>query len=152
MHAETFLVIKTAPIGNPPPIPLAIGTISGFTFECSKAKNFPVLPIPHWTSSSINNIFFLSQIFLNSFKHQLGITFIPPSPIIGSTIIAAVFFVIDFLRDLWSPNEKWSKPLTLGPNPSVIFFDPLAKIAAKVLPWKEFFTHKILFLFGFPIE
>ena len=28
----TFLFIKTAPIGNPPPIPFAIGTISGFTF------------------------------------------------------------------------------------------------------------------------
>jgi hypothetical protein len=29
----TFLFIKTAPIGNPPPIPLAIGTMSGFTPE-----------------------------------------------------------------------------------------------------------------------
>ena len=34
-------------IGKPPPIPLAIGTISGFIFECSKAKNFPDLPTPH---------------------------------------------------------------------------------------------------------
>ena len=36
----TFLFIKTAPIGNPPPIPFAIGTISGLTFDCSNAKNF----------------------------------------------------------------------------------------------------------------
>ena len=43
-------------------------------------------------------------------------------------------FVIDFFKALWSPNLKWSKPATFGPNPSVIFFDPLAKIAAIVLP------------------
>ena len=34
-------------MGNPPPIPFAIVTISGLTFEYSKAKNFPDLPIPH---------------------------------------------------------------------------------------------------------
>ena len=33
--AETFLVIKTAPIGNPPPIPFAIGTMSGLIFAYS---------------------------------------------------------------------------------------------------------------------
>ena len=54
----TFLFIKTAPIGNPPPIPFAIGTMSGFTLELSNAKKSPVLPIPHWTSSNINKIFF----------------------------------------------------------------------------------------------
>ena len=43
----TFFVINTAPIGKPPPIPFAIGTISGFTLALSKAKKFPVLPIPH---------------------------------------------------------------------------------------------------------
>ena len=43
----TFLFIKTAPIGKPPPIPLAIGTISGLTFDFSKAKKSPDLPIPH---------------------------------------------------------------------------------------------------------
>ena len=43
----TFLFTKTAPIGNPPPIPLAIGTISGLIFACSKAKNLPLLPTPH---------------------------------------------------------------------------------------------------------
>ena len=43
----TFLFIKTAPIGNPPPIPFAIGTISGFTLDFSKAKKSPDLPIPH---------------------------------------------------------------------------------------------------------
>ena len=47
MPDATFLFINTAPIGNPPPIPFAIGTISGLTFDFSKAKKSPVLPIPH---------------------------------------------------------------------------------------------------------
>ena len=42
-----FLFISTAPIGKPPPMPFAIGTISGFTLDLSKAKKSPVLPIPH---------------------------------------------------------------------------------------------------------
>ena len=36
--AATFLFIKTAPNGKPPPIPFAIGTTSGFTFDFSNAK------------------------------------------------------------------------------------------------------------------
>ena len=149
---DTFFVIKTAPIGKPPPIPLAIGTISGFTLAYSKAKNFPDLPIPHWTSSKINSIFFLLQSFLIALIHQFGMTFIPPSPIMVSIIIAAVFLLINFFNFSWFPNSKWSKPGIFGPNPSVIFFDPLAWIAARVLPWKEFFIQIILFFFGFPIE
>ena len=43
----TFLLTRQAPMGKPPPIPFAIGTISGLIFAYSKAKNFPVLPIPH---------------------------------------------------------------------------------------------------------
>ena len=43
----TFLFTKHAPIGKPPPIPFAIGTISGSTFAHSNANSFPVLPIPH---------------------------------------------------------------------------------------------------------
>ena len=58
MPDATFLVIKTAPNGNPPPIPFAMGTISGLTFEYSNAKNLPVLPTPHCTSSKIKSIFF----------------------------------------------------------------------------------------------
>ena len=65
MPEATFLFIKTAPIGKPPPIPFAIGTISGFTFDLSKAKKSPLLPMPHCTSSKINNIFFRYKFFLN---------------------------------------------------------------------------------------
>ena len=129
---ETFFVIITAPIGNPPPIPLAIGTISGLTLAYSKAKNLPDLPIPHCTSSSINRIFFWSHNFLIALIHQWGIT--------------------NFFNCLWLPNSKWSNPGIFGPKPCVIFFDPLACIAAIVLPWKEFFIQIILILFGFPIE
>ena len=66
-------------MGNPPPIPLAIGTISGFNFRFFKSKKSPDLEIPHCTSSNINNIFFLLHSFLNSFKQKSGITFIPDS-------------------------------------------------------------------------
>ena len=59
----TFLFIKTAPIGNPPPIPLAIGTISGFTLDLSKARKSPDREIPHCTSSNISNIFFFVTKF-----------------------------------------------------------------------------------------
>ena len=45
--ASTVLSIKQAPIGKPPPIPFAIGTISGPIFAHSNANNFPVLPNPH---------------------------------------------------------------------------------------------------------
>ena len=68
MPDATFLFTNTAPIGKPPPIPLAIGTISGFIFACSNAKNFPLLPIPHWTSSKISKIFFLLHSFLKPTK------------------------------------------------------------------------------------
>ena len=47
MPDATFLLTKTAPIGKPPPIPFAIGTISGLIYAYSKAKNLPLLPIPH---------------------------------------------------------------------------------------------------------
>ena len=38
MPEATFLFIKTAPRGKPPPMPLAIGTMSGSTFEYSNEK------------------------------------------------------------------------------------------------------------------
>ena len=96
----TFLFIRTAPIGKPPPIPFAIGTISGFIPDCSKAKKSEDLPIPSCTESAMRSIFFLLQSFLNSLKQKSGITLIPPSPIIFSTMIAAVFLVIFFFNDL----------------------------------------------------
>jgi len=55
---DTFFVTKHAPSGNPPPIPLAIGTISGTIPDFSNAKKSPVHPIPHWTSSKIKRRFF----------------------------------------------------------------------------------------------
>ena len=145
---RTHLVMNPYMFDDDPDAPTVSCSAS---FDFSNAKKLPDLEIPHCTSSKISNIFFLLHSFLNSSKHQSGTTLIPPSPIIGSIIIAAVFLVILFFKDLWSPKIKWSKPPTC-PNPSVIFLDPLAKIVAKVLPWNEFFTHKILVLFGLPIE
>ena len=77
-----------------------LNTAKATGFDFSKAKKLPDLETPHCTSSKISNIFFLLHNFLNSFKHQSGTTLIPPSPIIGSIIIAAVFLVIFFFKDL----------------------------------------------------
>ena len=64
MPDATFLFIKTAPMGNPPPIPLAIGTMSGFTLDFSKAKKSPDLAMPHCTSSKSIKFFFYCTIVL----------------------------------------------------------------------------------------
>ena len=42
-RGDTFLLTKHAPRGKPPPIPLAIGTISGTIPVFSNAKKLPVL-------------------------------------------------------------------------------------------------------------
>ena len=85
-----MLVNKQAPIGNPPPIPFAVESISGLILDHWYEKSFPVLPTPVCTSSKINKIFFLSHNFLKPSKHSFGTTLMPPSPKIGSIIIAAV--------------------------------------------------------------
>ena len=55
---------KSAPIGNPPPIPLARATIFGFnSLTHSSARNLPVLPTPHCTSSKKSNRLFSLAIF-----------------------------------------------------------------------------------------
>ena len=92
---ETFFVTKHAPIGKPPPIPLAIGTISGVIPEFSNAKKFPVL-YADCTSSKIKSILCSSHNSLKPFIQKSGTTLIPPSPIIVSIIIAAVFLFIVF--------------------------------------------------------
>ena len=61
-----------------------------------------------------NKIFFLLHNFLKPLRQTSGITFIPPSPNIVSTIIAAVLLEIAFSKALWSPKLKWSKPSTFG--------------------------------------
>ena len=80
---------------KPPPIPLAIGTMSGFIPEGSKAKKFPVL-YALCTSSKINNILCSLHNSLKPLRQKSGTTLMPPSPIIVSIIIAAVFLLITF--------------------------------------------------------
>ena len=60
----TSSVARNAPIGTPQPSAFATVRISGLTPYCSYANIVPVLPIPHWISSSIRRIPFSSQSFL----------------------------------------------------------------------------------------
>ena len=55
---DKFSLHNTAPIGSPPPKPLAQVTISGSMLKLLYPNKFPVLAIPHWTSSKIINISF----------------------------------------------------------------------------------------------
>ena len=48
-------VARQAPSGKPPPMPLAIAMMSGATPAHSCAKNLPVRPTPHCTSSKISS-------------------------------------------------------------------------------------------------
>ena len=83
------LLATVAPSGSPEAIPLAMVTISGIIPQCSMANILPVLPIPAWTSSSISRIsYFVASSFNLGKKSAGGITY-PPSPWIGSKIIAA---------------------------------------------------------------
>ena len=65
--ADAFFVNKQAPSGNPPPIPLAIGTMSGIIQDFSKAKKLPVL-YALCTSSKIKSTLFSSHNFLKSLR------------------------------------------------------------------------------------
>ena len=88
------VLARTAPRGNPPPMPLATIAISGSIPDHSYANSLPVRPIPHWTSSTTNNISCLSHKSRKPFKHWSGKRRIPPSPCMGSIRIAAVFSLI----------------------------------------------------------
>ena len=46
--------VMSAPIGKPPPRPLARVTASGTIPASSLASHFPVRPMPVWTSSRIS--------------------------------------------------------------------------------------------------
>ena len=59
----------------------------------------------------------------------------PPSPWIGSIMIAAVSGPIAASTAARSPAGIWSKPSTFGPKPSRYFFWPPAAMVASVRPW-----------------
>ena len=79
---------------------------------------------------------FSSQISLSDFKQWSGTTLIPPSPWIGSIIIAAVLELIAFFNSSWSPNDSNLKPLTSVLKLSSLLLPPAANDPI-VLPWKD---------------
>src|SRR5699024_12519276 len=53
--AATLSLTSTAPMGRPPPSPLARVTMSGRRLYCSQARKVPVRPTPVCTSSTIRS-------------------------------------------------------------------------------------------------
>ena len=94
---ESFAII--APSGIPLAIPLPESRMSGSTPKCSTAHILPVRPIPDWTSSQISRMPCRSQSSRSAWSQPSGGTMYPPSPITGSTTIAAtssgatIFFI-----------------------------------------------------------
>ena len=54
--AAAFSLHAIAPIGMPPPRPLASVITSGATRSCSWPNHRPVRPTPVWTSSKISSV------------------------------------------------------------------------------------------------
>jgi hypothetical protein len=63
--------VMQIPRGMPLAMPLAMHTMSGSTPECSMAHHLPVLPAPHWTSSTTSRIPCRSQMARSSRKKSV---------------------------------------------------------------------------------
>ena len=82
-------VIRTAPDGtNPPDRALDTVMMSGLRFQCSKQKNFPVLPSPVCTSSSTKRVPCDRQSSCASLQYSGGAMY-TPFPWMGSMMKAA---------------------------------------------------------------
>ncbi len=79
-----------APIGTPPPSPLARVTTSGTTPDSVCASQAPVRPTPVCTSSTQSSAPCRVVTSLVAARNPGGGTTTPASPCIGSTITAAV--------------------------------------------------------------
>ena len=86
--SANFSLQRIAPIGRPPPNPLARVIISASTQNSWKPKRWPVLPSPHWTSSKITKTSFSLHILHTSLTKALSNKLTPPSPWIASMITA----------------------------------------------------------------
>jgi hypothetical protein len=78
-------------IGNPPPIDFAVVIRSGSTPSSSIANHRPARPIPDWISSAMNTIPWSFAKAARPLRNPGLGTMNPPSPWIGSTMIAAMF-------------------------------------------------------------
>ena len=101
----------------PPPKPFAKVEISGVTPYPIYAIKEPVLPIPLCTSSNMRRQSLSSANFLRPSRNGFSALMMPDSPRMGSTKIAAVFFVKTFFTDLRSLKVALLNPLRSGPKP-----------------------------------
>ena len=93
-----------APIGTPPPSPLASVSRSGVTPEAWLASHEPVRPIPDWTSSNHSSAPWRSVISRAATRNSGDATLTPASPWSGSITTAAVSSVTAAASASASPN------------------------------------------------
>ena len=86
--AATFSVARQAPSGKPPPMPLAVATMSGLTPAHSCANSLPVRPMPHCTSSKNSSRPNSSATLRSACRYSRWSARMPPSPCTGSTRMA----------------------------------------------------------------
>ena len=79
----------TADSGRPSAMPLAMQIRSGSMPSCSQANMAPVRAIPVWTSSAMNTTLFARHQRSNAGRNPSAGTMKPPSPWMGSMMIAA---------------------------------------------------------------
>ena len=86
-----LLRVSSAPTGTwPPDSAFASSTMSGSTFQCSTARNFPVRPMPVWISSAMNSVPYLRHSAAAPGRNS-SVGMLTPLPWIGSTMKAATW-------------------------------------------------------------
>ncbi len=83
-------VVTHAPIGSPPPSPLATVMASGTTPSCCQAHMRPLRPMPHWISSKMSMAPCSSHAARAAASMSADSGWMPDSPWIGSSRTAAV--------------------------------------------------------------
>ena len=89
-RARDVVVVSSAPIGKPPPRPLALVRMSGTTPFCMYEKSAPVRPMPLWISSRIRSASCAVHSRRAACRNSGVPGVMPPSPCIGSRITAQI--------------------------------------------------------------
>lgn len=118
-------------------MPLASDTPSGLTPYLWQARNFPLLPTPHWISSKSS----IAPNFLQSppsaFKNSFAAGVTPLSPCTGSTRTAATSSPICAANESASLNLAYENPSKSGAKLCWILYCAVAATAPSVRPWKQ---------------
>ena len=127
------------PIGRPFASPFASATRSGWTPSCSWAKNVPVRPTPHCTSSKKRSAPLARARARRPTRGSARVAgLMPPSPWIGSsrtqpTLPSAAAAASDSAS--FSRAKRTSG--TSGPNPAHFAGWPVTESAPNVRPWND---------------